>query len=295
MSVTGMDLKSLLLFSVTVIGFGLAFSLTNIAVTSIPPLWVAAGRSLIALLGLGTFLLMRARPIMFERAHIPAYFWVGLLTGVVPYVSISWGQQLIPSSLAGVLFASTPLLTLIFGFVLFKAPRPRIMALLGAAVGLGGVGLALSGSVETSPQVVRGAAATLCAAASYAIGGLVLQRERVTDMTGFSTVQLIPVTAILVTIAWMASGLPSGGFTSQSMLALVALGLVGTCIPLLCLFNLVKFRGASSASLTTFFIPFTAVIIGVGFLDETFSAIALFGLLTALLGSFLVFCNQTKG
>lgn len=77
-----MPLVSIALFSAAMIGFGAAFSLTNIAVSSISPLWVAAGRSLVALLALGAFLLLRGRPITISKALVPAYLWVGVLTGV---------------------------------------------------------------------------------------------------------------------------------------------------------------------------------------------------------------------
>jgi drug/metabolite transporter (DMT)-like permease len=133
---------------ISIVLFGAAFSLTNIAVSSISPLWVAAGRSLVALLVLGAFLLLRGRPITISKALIPAYLCVGMLTRGASYILISWGQQFIPCSLSGILFTSVPLLTLLFGFTLFKASRPNFALLTGAIIGLGGVALAFSSPAE---------------------------------------------------------------------------------------------------------------------------------------------------
>lgn len=277
---------SLALFSVAVTGFGAAFSLTNIAVSSISPVWVAAGRSLVALLALRAFLLLRGRPITISKALVPAYLIVGVLTGVAPYILISWGQQFIPSSLGGVLFASVPLLTLLFGFALFEMPRPSFAILAGAIIGLGGVALAFASPAELSASGLQGAIATVLAAASYAIGGLFLQRQHITDIAAFSTVQLVPASIILVVIAWTNSEAQLREACSTSWIALVVLGLAGTCIPLLSLFALVGREGAETASLTTFFIPFVALMIGAFLLDETFSATALLGLLIALAGAY---------
>jgi drug/metabolite transporter (DMT)-like permease len=281
-----MPLLSFVLFSVAVIGFGAAFSLTNIAVSSISPLWVAAGRSLVALVALGVFLLLRGRPIAISKALVPAYLCVGVLTGVAPYILISWGQQFIPSSLGGVLFASVPLLTLLFGFTLFKVPQPSVGALVGAVIGLGGVALAFASPDELTASALKGATATVLAAASYAIGGLILQRQNITDMAAFSTVQLVPASIILVIVAWTGSEVQLSDASSTSWMALAVLGLVGTGIPLLSLFALVGREGAKTASLTTFFIPFVALMIGVFFLDELLSAMALLGLLISLAGAY---------
>lgn len=289
-----MQPKPILLFALTVVGFGSAFSLTNIAVSSMSPQWVAAGRSLVALLGICVFLLLRAEPVGFKRTDLGVYLWVGLFTGVAPYLLISWGQQYLPSSFAGAIFASTPLLTLLLGVALFKAPRPHMSAIAGASIGLAGVGLTISVSVGSSTELIAGAAASLCAAASYAIGGLMVQRHPVSNMAGFSAMQLVPTTVVLIITALAASGAPADAIPVQSLLALIALGLFGTCAPLLSIFYLIKLKGAGIASLTTFFLPFAAIAFGVGFLGEDFPAVTLLGVVIAILGSVPILRSQVS-
>lgn len=283
-----MPLISKLIFCGAVIGFGSAFSFTNIAVSSIPPLWVAAGRSFIALVSLGAFSLILGCSIVINRALIPTYLSVGILTGVVPYILISWGQKFIPSSLGGMLFASTPLLTLLLGFIFFKTTRPTMSAILGAVTGLVGVGLAFASPTELTFWVLWGGIATIIAAASYTLGGLVVQNVGVSDIFAFSTIQLIPATIILVFIAWTGSEYEFHNATTVSSVALLCLGLFGTSIPLVCVFAFVGREGARTASLITLFIPFVALAIGVIFLSEPFSIIVFLGLIIALAGAYWI-------
>jgi drug/metabolite transporter (DMT)-like permease len=104
------------------------------------------------------------------------------------------------------------------------------------------------------------------AAASYAIGGLFIQRQNITDIAAFNAAQLVPASIILVTFSWSGSELQLSETSSSSWITLAVWGLVGTSIPLLSLFALVGSEDAKTASLITFFIPFVALSIGVFFL-----------------------------
>lgn len=289
-----MQKTSLFLFALVVLGYGSAFSLTHIAVGTMPPLWVAAGRSFVALMGIGAFLVVRRRPVRLDGTQLRTSVVIGMLTGVAPYTLISWGQRYIPSSLGGVLFAASPLMTLILGIALFKAPRPKPAALLGAVIGLVGVALSFGSTSDLTRQFVVGASVTLLSAASYSLGGLILQRQRVADMVAFSAAQLVPATVVLFLIAWSVDGPLSFHIANGSGAALLTLGLIGTCVPVLSLFHLIARQGAQAAALTTFFIPFAAVAIGVGLLGESFPPMALIGLLAVILGSFLIVRNQMR-
>lgn len=104
----------------------------------------------------------------------------------------------------------------------------------------------------------------------------------------------MPATVVLFLIAWSVDGPLSFHIANSSGAALLTLGLIGTCIPVLSLFHLIARQGAQAAALTTFFIPFAAVAIGVGLLGESFPPMALIGLLAVVLGSFLIVRNQMR-
>lgn len=283
-----MPLKSIMLFCATVIGFGIAFPLTNVAVSSIPSLWVATGRSSVALLVLGAFLLSSRRSFTAFKSLNAAHLCVGILTGVIPYILIAWGQTVITSSLGGVLFASTPLMTLFLGFLLFKMPFPKVSAIIGGLVGIVGVAVAFVGPTDFTDSSFHGAFATVLASASYAIGGLLLHRIRPPDIVAFSTIQLVPASFILLVISSCFSIVDLPNISMSSLVALLLLGFAGTAIPLVCLFVFIEREGAKTASVTTFFIPFVALAVGISVLGEPFLMTMLLGLFIMLAGTFLI-------
>ncbi len=289
-----MSHRSVLLFATAVFGFRSAFSMTNVAVTTMSPLWVAAGRSVIAMLALWAIIVAKKRPVLFDREHLKLYIAIGTFTGVLPYLLISWGQQHIDSGLGGVLFASTPLLTLVIGYLAFSAPRPGKSAISGAILGLCGVALAFVSPLSITMTALLGSAATVLAAASYAVGGLLIQNSKTCDIVGLTAIQLVPSSLILVLGAALLGGNSVQTVFVQSCSALIGLGIIGTCVPLLSLFTLVAREQAKVASLTTFFIPFVALIIGTVFLNEPLAPLSIVGLLVALFGTFLISPNRQK-
>ena len=94
--------------------WGGAFLGVELALDSLPPLWVAAGRiSLAALLLVGVAYLAGARLPGFRTAT-QRRIWLhclgmGLFTNAIPFSLLSWGQQLVTSSFAGITMAVVPL------------------------------------------------------------------------------------------------------------------------------------------------------------------------------------------
>lgn len=289
-----MPQRSYFLFFVTIMGFGSAFALTQISVSVFSPLWVAAGRSLVACLGVLMAIAFLSRDVLALSVSRRDVLWAAVLMSVAPYVLISWGQQFLPSGFGGFVFASTPLFTLLLGWMLNRSLRPSAFALFGALVGLAGVAFSVARTPGLTPEIFAGAMATLLAAMSYSAGGLLLQRIQPRSMLGFAGAQLVPATAMLIAVALVVDGAPSVPLHVEPYIALLALGVLGTCLPLLAIFRLVSLEGAQIASVTTFFIPFVAVGIGAAFMNEPLHWTLLVGVAAVTTGSFLIFRFRSK-
>jgi drug/metabolite transporter (DMT)-like permease len=88
-----------------------------VAVAELPPLTLAFGRVAIAaaiLAGLAIMSGQRLAPLV--RAW-PAFAVLGLLNGALPFTLIFWGQTHIPSALASILNATTPIFTVLVAHV----------------------------------------------------------------------------------------------------------------------------------------------------------------------------------
>lgn len=97
------------------LGFGSAFMVNNIAVADYPPLLVAFGSARVAMLAVGSFALWRGHRWVTDQVSLASYLAMGVVTTILPFAAIAYGQSRIPSSLGGVLFATIPLFTLSFG------------------------------------------------------------------------------------------------------------------------------------------------------------------------------------
>ena len=276
------------LFCLVVAGFGTAFSLNATAVTAIPPLWVAAIRAIVACMIFAGLVLATGRSVGLKARDVSTYFVIGATTGIVPFFLLAWGQIHVPSSLAGVLFASVPLMTVFISWRIFSGPRPSTGRIVGAALGLTGVAIAFPFAASTSTPVIMGAGAILLAAVSYAFGGVFMLRARDYDPFSLMTGQFF-VGAIVLTVAAaaLADPLPETDQTNAYVAALVV-GATGSALPLACFLLLLRRTDAVIASSITFFVPFVAIAVGVFALGETVTTRLFVGLAICVTGSLLV-------
>ena len=117
--------------------FGSSFFFIKLSVAEIPPVSLAAGRSLIAALVIGGILVASGGRLPRDARTWAVLGIVGGLTGVVPYAAIAFGQTLIESSLAGILFATIPVFTVALAPLVLADERWTAAGLADVVVGLG--------------------------------------------------------------------------------------------------------------------------------------------------------------
>jgi drug/metabolite transporter (DMT)-like permease len=93
--------------------FGSAFLLTKIAVQEIPPLMVVAGRIVIGAILLLVIAYAQGDRLSTLKPYWPILLALALTGNCIPFFVITWGQQYVDSSLAGILMAMMPLTTVV--------------------------------------------------------------------------------------------------------------------------------------------------------------------------------------
>ena len=280
--------RGVLLLVLIALAWGSTFMFTKIAVASVPPLTLAAGRITVAALALLAYVSFRGHRLPVLRAQWASACVFAVFLLVLPIVLLSWAQQFIDTALAGILVASLPLITLALAHVFVADERLTIGRLFGVLFGFAGV-IALIG-----PEALKGLGLQLMAQLallggplSYAIGMIVARRVppmapsvRAASVALVGCSILIPVT-LIVDRPWTL--LP----TPAAMASTVYLGLVPTAMTMILSFELIATRGATFMSLTNYLVPCTAVSLGWLFLGETISAHML-GAMAAILGGIAV-------
>ena len=258
----------LLLFALAALWAG-SFTLIKVAVATMPPFSVAAGRVAIAAIALIGFVYLRG-----ERMAAPVriwglLIWIGLLGSSAPFALIHWGETHIDSGLAAILMAIVPLFTVLIAHAFTRAERLSVGKLAGILMGLAGVVLLVG--VDAVAGLGAHAVAELAivvAALSYAVTnvlslGLHAQSPAVSSAGSMVTAVLFSVPAAFIFESpWQLT--PS----LSAILVVGALGLFATALAWVIYFHLVRTMGATFTALTNYILPPLGVLWGMLFLAE---------------------------
>lgn len=249
--------------------FGSSFFFINIAVDTIPPLTLAAGRVVVAApLAWALLRMAGGRLPALGPEWIPLVV-LGALTAAIPYVAIAWGQVHLESGLAGILFGTIPVFTVILAPLLVHDEVFTPSRLAGVAVGLSGVVLVIGPkALGGLGEQLLGATVTIVAALSYALGGIYARRRREIAPAVMAAGQLVVAAVMLVPLSLAFDAPWDQGPTRAALGAVVAVAILSTALPAFLLFWLIQRVGAIGGSLLAFFIPIVAVVLGTAVLGE---------------------------
>jgi drug/metabolite transporter (DMT)-like permease len=165
----GHRLKVVLCFGSIYLIWGSTYLAIRYAVETIPPLYTAGIRHLIA--GLILLLWCFAKRLRPTWPQIRASIIIGAFFFLGGHGSLHWAEQKVPSGLASLLVASEPILVFLLFAIAAKKWRSNATLLAGIFLGFGGVGLLMGRSALTAgPGVFLGSLAILFGALSWSVG-----------------------------------------------------------------------------------------------------------------------------
>jgi drug/metabolite transporter (DMT)-like permease len=271
--------------------WGGSFLFIGIAVRELPPLTLVFARVMIAsavLIGVAMAMRLTFR---LTGAVLLTLIGMSVLNNVIPFTLIVWAQGHIPSGLASILNATTPLFTVAVLHAATDEKAGRLKAL-GVAIGFFGVVVMMGrdlGAFGASALLPQGA--VLGAAMSYALSGLWSRRfarQGIPPLVAaggqlFCSTLLLAPLMLAVDRPWL---LP---FPSMKVvLAVLALALLSTALAYILFFRILARAGATNLSLVTFLIPVSAILLGILILDESLNAAQLAGMALIGLGLALI-------
>lgn len=256
--------------------WGGAFFFAGAAVREVPPLTVALARVALAAAMLWLWLAASGRAPRLDRPALIAYAGMGLLNNAVPFSLFFWAQTVIPSGLAAIVNATTPLFAMLVAHLVLADERMRPAKLLGAGLGLGGVATLLAPKLADGQEAAAlGVVACLAAALAYGLASVFGRRFR--DL-GIAPAQAAcgQLTAAALWLApavllWERPWLEPAP-SLEALGAILMLAGVSTALAYLIYFRLIAEAGAVNAALVTLLIPPSAIALGALFLDERLSA-----------------------
>lgn len=251
--------------------WGGSFFLVAIAVTGLPVLTIVAVRVSVAALVLWLIVVATGRRAPRDPRIWAAFLIMGVLNNAVPFSLIVFGQTQIPSGLASILNATTPLWTVIVSGLVLADERASIRKLAGVVLGLGGVAVMIGlDSLAGVGHAVWPQLAVLGAAISYAFASVFGRRFRTMGVDPVVTAagMVTGSSLILLPCALVFDGWPAAA-PGQAWLAVGVLGVICTGLAYVLYFRVLARAGATNISLVTFLVPVSAILLGWLFLRET--------------------------
>lgn len=178
---------------------------------------------------------------------------VALFNNAVPFTFFAWGEQTVPSNLAAVLNATTPIWTLLIAFG-FREAALSGRAVFGVLLGFLGVAVALTGGFGRGPASLFGVGLIALASLSYAVATALAKRFLGgLDPIGLATTQVSLAGAMLLPLA-LLSPLPTA-VSAAPLLAVIVLGVVGSGVAYLLYYGLLARVSSTQVSAVTYLLP----------------------------------------
>ncbi|MFF8838204.1 DMT family transporter [Streptomyces sp. NPDC015130] len=273
--------------------WGFSFLFIKVGTEGFAPFQVTFGRLLF-----GTAVLAVAMAVKRDRLPRGARVWghltvAAFLLNALPFSLFAYAELTIPSTLAGICNATTPLWGMLLSLVALSEDRPTRVRAAGLGIGFIGVLTVLGAWQGFSGLDVTGTALALLASFSYAVGWIYVRRtlsgtgvsnlSLAGSQVGLATLQLAVVTPLFTSMPESVEVVP--------LLAVIALGALGTGYAMLLQYGVVAEVGPTTASMVTYFIPVIATAAGVAVLGEQLTWNTPVGAVVVLAGAAL---TQTR-
>lgn len=246
----------------------------KVALTGISPAQVAWSRLILGGLTLGLFVALRRDPLP-RRPKVWLHMTVLAISFcVVPFLLFSWAQQHVTSGLASIYNATTPIMTAVMAWLVFRVEKLKPAQITGIIVGILGVmviiapwqGLDLSQSLVAQFAILG---ATACYGFSLAY------MRRFVSQTGMSALVFsflnIGLAAAIMAVLTPVLVLQPVTLDPWVVGSVVLLGCLGTGVAYIWNQNTLRAWGPTRASTVTYITPIVGVILGIVILQEHIS------------------------
>jgi drug/metabolite transporter (DMT)-like permease len=246
--------------------WGSTYLAIRFAVETLPPLLMGGVRFLIAGLILYASLRLSGTaaptPSNWRDAVIASVFLLGIGNG-----GVNWAEQQIPSGLAALIIAGTPVWFALFDWLRPNGTRPSWRTVIGIAVGFGGVAMLVGWRTSSASNAsVSGIAMLLLASMAWALGSIYAKHTPQPASPLMSAAQqMIGGSVVLLVTGFLlgeAAGFDSGKVAARSAWALVYLTLVGSLIAFTAYAWLLKHTTPARLSTYAYVNPVVAVFLG---------------------------------
>jgi drug/metabolite transporter (DMT)-like permease len=265
--------------------WGASYTFIRVAVATIPPITLIAGRTAIA--GVLLLIIMYWRGLRMPRdaATWRRFLFQACLNSVIPWTMIAWGERTLDAGLATILNSTSPIFTFFLTLAVSRHEALTSRKLFGVVAGMAGICLivgvqALAGFGEQlTAQIV-----TVLAAICYAGAAIFSRGFKGLDPMAPAAGSLLCGAIVLIPLGLVVEQPWTIAPSTNSMLALLGLAVFSTAAAFVIYFRLIQTLGSVGTTAQAYLRVPIGVALGVLFLGEQLSPTAWIGLACVVIG-----------
>ena len=291
--------KTLLAFAIIYLVWGSTFLAIRVGVREVPPFLLAAMRFLVAGLVLYGWMIARGERSPSGRQWASASL-LAVLIFVVDYGLLFWAEQRVPSGLAAVLMATIPVFMALSEIVFLQTQRLTIRLALALLIGICGVGVLMSRSLNLggAPVDTAGAVAIIIGAISWSIGSVLTRKLPLPASKVMSSGAQMLAGGVLLALASAALGelrsFHPSTVSRGAWLSLVYLIVAGSIIGFTAYLWLIHHESPTKVGTYAYVNPVVAVLIGYFLGGEALGLRTILGTLCVLISVLVITTTRTK-
>ena len=269
--------------------WGCSFIFIELGLVFLSPFGVTFVRCALGAITLLIFAKARKVELPKGKAIWKKLWVVAMLLNVTPGVLFAFAQQYITSALAGIINATTPLMTLIFMLLIFREEKIKREQVYGLLIGALGVMTVMGVWKELGGNQLIGIIALLIAVSCYGASYPYSTRNVIPlglKPEALATGQLLMATVTLLPL-FIFDGFSSNNYESRSIIAMLCLGIFGSGFAYIWNFSVTAAAGSAIGSTVTYLTPVVAVIVGWLYLNEEIVWHEPVGALVVIIGALL--------
>ena len=279
-----------------VVIWGSAFTLVNIGVLYISPLWLVTYRLIIGAILIIIYVLFKGlRLPNIKDVRWVWYFAMGLIGMVIPFFLLSTGQVVIDSGLTAIMVGTMPLMTIVLAHF-FANEKLSLTKIIGFIFGFIGIVILFLPS-DFSIQLTENWFSQLIiviAAFCYAVTTIIAKRAPHTPATIGACMMLICAAIACLFIALLTTGFPKSIPPLPGIFTAFGLGIGSTAFASILLLYIIDQTGPSTVAKINYFVPLASVIFGVIILNEILNIKIFIAFIIILIGMLISQINEKK-
>jgi drug/metabolite transporter (DMT)-like permease len=291
--------KTLLAFAIIYFVWGSTFLAIRVGVREVPPFLLAAMRFLVAGLVLYAWMIARGERSPGGRQWMSAFF-LALLIFVFDYGLLFWAEQRVPSGLAAVMMATIPVFMALSEIILLRTQRLTVRLALALLIGIGGVTVLVSHSLNLGGAAIdtAGAVALIVAAMSWSVASALTRKLPLPPSKVMSSGAQMLAGGVLLTLTAAVLGefhiFRPWTVSSGAWLALLYLIVAGSIMGFTAYVWLIHHESPTKVGTYAYVNPVVAVLIGYFLGGETLSLRTILGPLLVLISVVVITTTRVK-